>query len=84
MTGTESPDPLPNKATTWSASADGKEELSAYLEYNKILRSWFVAFGVGRPALFLINAQLGKRTAGNLPKCRPCSWLARAARFSGR
>src|SRR6266545_2343522 len=34
---------------------DGKDELAAYLEYNKILRSWFVAFGVGGPALFLIN-----------------------------
>jgi hypothetical protein len=39
---------------------DGKDELSAYLEYNKILRSWFVAFGVGGPALFLINAQISK------------------------
>jgi len=48
-----------------SLSADGKEELSAYLEYNKILRSWFVAFGVGGPALFLINAQIGKKLADN-------------------
>ena len=46
-----------------SLSADGREELSAYLEYNKILRSWFVAFGVGGPALFLINAEVGKQLA---------------------
>lgn len=30
----------------------------AYAEYNKILRTWFVAFGVGGPALFLVNDKL--------------------------
>jgi len=60
---TESANPLQTEAANSSLSADGKEELSAYLEYNKILRSWFVAFGVGGPALFLINAQLGRRLA---------------------
>jgi len=60
---TESVNLLQTKEANSSLSADGKEELSAYLEYNKILRSWFVAFGVGGPALFLINAQLGNRLA---------------------
>ena len=39
----------------------GAEEFSAYLEYNRVLRAWFVAFGVGGPALFLINPQVGAR-----------------------
>lgn len=30
----------------------------AYLEYNKILRTWFVAFGIGGPALLLVNRSL--------------------------
>ncbi len=42
----------------------GDEEYSAYLEYNKVLRSWFVAFGIGGPALFLINPQIGNKLAG--------------------
>lgn len=42
---------------------DGKDELSTYIEYNRILRSWFVAFGVGGPALFLINANIGTTLA---------------------
>jgi hypothetical protein len=32
----------------------------AYAEYNKILRTWFVAFGVGGPALFLVNDKLAQ------------------------
>ncbi len=47
------------------AFGDAKNEFAAYLEYNKILRSWFVAFGVGGPALFLVNEQLGKRLAAS-------------------
>ncbi len=45
------------------AFGDAKNEFAAYIEYNKILRSWFVAFGVGGPALFLVNDQLGRRLA---------------------
>ena len=29
-----------------------------YQEYNLILRAWFVSFGVGAPAIFLINENL--------------------------
>jgi hypothetical protein len=29
-----------------------------YQEYNKTLRAWFVSFGVGGPALLLVNAAL--------------------------
>lgn len=31
------------------------DNFEKYSEYNKILRSWFVAFGIGGPALFLVN-----------------------------
>ena len=33
-----------------------KEYFSAYTEYNKILRTWFVTFGVGGPLLLLANS----------------------------
>jgi len=29
-----------------------------YQEYNKALRTWFVTFGLGAPALFLVNDKL--------------------------
>jgi hypothetical protein len=44
-------------------SHDGSNEFAAYTEYNKVLRAWFVAFGVGGPALFLINDEIGTRLA---------------------
>jgi hypothetical protein len=31
-----------------------------YQEYNKVLRTWFVTFGLGAPSLFLINGDLAK------------------------
>ncbi len=40
-----------------------KESFSTYLEYNKVLRTWFVAFGVGGPALFLVNEKIAQRLA---------------------
>jgi hypothetical protein len=30
----------------------------SYAEYNRVLRSWFVAFGAGGPALFLVEEKL--------------------------
>lgn len=42
---------------------DGTENFTAYLEYNRVLRTWFVAFGVGGPALFLLNDDIAKRLA---------------------
>lgn len=52
----------PTKTDTHKAwpVGSGADELSTYLEYNKVLRSWFVAFGVGGPALFLINPAIAK------------------------
>jgi hypothetical protein len=43
---------------------DASDAISAYLEYNKVLRTWFVAFGIGGPALFLVNEKI----AGELAK----------------
>jgi hypothetical protein len=40
-----------------SAKGDG-DYFPAYLEYNKVLRTWFVAFGIGGPALLLVNKLL--------------------------
>ena len=42
---------------------DGSGSFDTYLEYNRVLRTWFVAFGVGGPALFLVNDALVQRLA---------------------
>lgn len=51
------------EAPAQTAPSNGalNDELATYLEYNKILRSWLVAFGVGGPALFLVNSQVSQR-----------------------
>ena len=36
------------------------ESWSGYSSYNNLLRTWFVAFGIGAPATFLINNGLVK------------------------
>ncbi len=67
MLGTEvEPRTSTKRAKTFGKA---KDEFAAYLEYNRVLRSWFVAFGVGGPALFLVNPDLAKRLAdsGHLP-----------------
>lgn len=47
---------------------DGTDALKSYLEYNKVLRTWFVAFGIGGPAMFLVHEEIPKvlEKAGNL------------------
>ena len=42
---------------------DASDSFGAYLEYNKVLRTWFVEFGIGGPVLFLVNESLAKRVA---------------------
>lgn len=56
----------PQKALDAEESAadedDGESKnFKAYFEYNRVLRTWFVAFGVGGPALFLVNDEVAKR-----------------------
>lgn len=48
-------------AKTTGSVLPANEEFAAYSEYNKTLRAWFVAFGIGGPALFLTNADLAKQ-----------------------
>lgn len=38
--------------------ADASEHFEAYGQYNRTLRIWFVAFGVGGPVLFLVEPDL--------------------------
>jgi hypothetical protein len=47
---------------------DGSDGFKAYLEYNRVLRTWFVAFGIGGPALFIVNETIGQKlvSAGQL------------------
>lgn len=39
---------------------DAGDGFNAYLEYNKVLRTWFVGFGIGGPALLLVNNNIAK------------------------
>lgn len=41
-----------------SSGIDASGSYDTYLEYNKILRTWFVAFCVGGPALLLTHERL--------------------------
>lgn len=40
---------------------DGTDNFTTYHEYNKVLRTWFVAFGIAGPALFVVNEGLAKK-----------------------
>jgi hypothetical protein len=46
------------KARIFKPEEDVVGTFQAYAEYNKILRTWFVALGIGGPALFLVNEKL--------------------------
>src|SRR4030042_1486788 len=37
----------------------------AYFEYNRILRTWLVAFGIGGPALFLVHKDIVQQLIAN-------------------
>ena len=44
----------PNATPPATQNPDDREEaVEGYREYNRVLRTWFVALGVGGPALFL-------------------------------
>jgi hypothetical protein len=62
--------------STPSSAADvdtAKDLFANYAEYNKTLRTWFVTFGLGGPALFLVNDALALKlkAAGSLA---PVAW----------
>ena len=41
---------------------DASDSFGAYLEYNKVLRTWFVAFGIGGPVLILGERESGEES----------------------
>jgi putative heme degradation protein len=51
----ETPDDVGH--ASWDET-DEARSYSTYLEYNKVLRTWFVSFGVGGPAILLANDTL--------------------------
>jgi hypothetical protein len=57
-----------NEAAKPVEEDDATDAFGAYAEYNKVLRTWFVAFGIGGPALFLVNDKLAEKlvAAGQL------------------
>lgn len=54
----KNPNRPPSLSETEEGTSDDNDSFNAYLEYNKVLRTWFVAFGIGGPALFLTNEKL--------------------------
>src|SRR5579863_7876767 len=46
-----------------------KDLFANYSEYNKVLRTWFVTFGLGGVSVFLINDKLGTtlKASGYMP-----------------
>jgi hypothetical protein len=61
------------------------EYFKTYFEYNKVLRTWFVAFGVGGPALFLVNEKVAERLAqfGLLREVAALFLIGAAAQIAG-
>ncbi len=58
----------------------GKDNLDFYHEYNKTLRAWFVGFGFGVPALFIVNdAARRKLMAAESAECIVWLFLLGAA-----
>ena len=53
--------PDESSATKLDEEFDSSDSYRSYLEYNKILRTWLVAFGVGGPALFLVHKEIAER-----------------------
>jgi hypothetical protein len=47
---------MPNNKTTKSAEIESRYQL--YADYNKIMRTWLVAYGIGGPILFATNDHL--------------------------
>jgi hypothetical protein len=51
------------KAGATDADDGTASSFLTYFEYNRVLRTWFVAFGIGGPALFLVNENVARRLA---------------------
>ena len=62
--GPESTDSEPKPAANpQTPEEDASGSFAAYTEYNRVLRTWFVALGIGGPALFLVNSTLAEKLA---------------------
>ena len=46
------------RPSSGTPQAKPEDHWSNYVEYNKSIRAWFVTFGIGAPALFLVNSSL--------------------------
>lgn len=56
------------------------DNLSLYSEYNKALRTWLVGFGIGVPALFIINEKAQEKlTSSDNAECIIYLFLAGVA-----
>ena len=62
----------PPDASVSRSGSPAPDLLKAYEEYSKTLRTWFVAYGIGAPVLFLTNDSL----AGKLLMSKSASLIA--------
>ncbi|MBI3706429.1 MAG: hypothetical protein HY246_01880 [Proteobacteria bacterium] len=63
-----SSDPSESSNPSPSGEESAKDFFTNYAEYNRALRAWFVTFGLGGPALFLVKPELVAplKSTGNL------------------
>jgi len=64
-------------------TTEREEYFKAYEEYSKVLRTWFVAYGIGGPVLLLTNETLAKaiKASGQVRVLRPSFSLASPSRL---
>jgi hypothetical protein len=55
--------PTPAQPATTSDDKIAATSFAAYSEYNKTLRTWLVAFGIGGPSLFMVNSSIATTLA---------------------
>jgi hypothetical protein len=58
------PEQVPDKPEATAGAAIVRDDsgfYEPYAEFAKSVRTWFIAFGVGAPVLFLINRDAGER-----------------------
>ncbi len=57
-------------------SNQATEYLEAYAEHSKVIRTWFVAYGIGAPVLLLTNEALARtlKASGSVRVTQPAFW----------
>ena len=65
---------MPEEPPGGVTSEDREDFYEVYSEYAQMLRTWFVAYGVGGPLLFLTQPQIAEKIAAS-GRARPIVYL---------